>query len=370
MTLSMLLTIFILPLLVAAVFAYLLSPLVIFIYQHLNWLDDPQTKTHQKVVHTYPVPRGGGLVIFLALLAGSLLFLDLDKHLIGILSGAFVIALIGLVDDTKDINPYWRLLAGFLAAGLVVLSGIGIAYVSHPFEPGVIDLSQPQLAIYLFGETRSLWLLADLFALIWITWCMNFLNWSKGLDGQLPGIVVVAALIIASLSFRFSGDITQWPVSILAGITAGAYLGFLPWNLFPQKMMPGYGGGALAGFLLATLSILSGAKLATLILVLAIPMLDAIYVIIGRLSRGQSPVWGDRSHFHHRLLDLGFPKRIIALFYWSVTLILGIITLHLNTRQKLVTIILLAIVFGAVLLWLNYSTPSPERSAPANGSKT
>ncbi len=228
-------------------------------------------------------------------------------------------------------------------------------------------LNQPQIPIYLLGNMRTIWVLADVLALIWIVWCMNMINWSKGLDGQLPGVVVIAAVIIAMLSFRFTEDVTQWSVTILAAITAGAYLGFLPWNWYPQKMMPGYGGGALAGFLLAVLSILSGAKLATLILVLAIPMIDAGYVIVRRIKEGKSPVWGDRGHFHHKLMDLGWNKPKIAVFYWLVTLVLGLMALQLNARQKVFTIVLLILMFGAVLLWVNYFISSSRRSDRASG---
>jgi UDP-GlcNAc:undecaprenyl-phosphate GlcNAc-1-phosphate transferase len=196
---------------------------------------------------------------------------------------------------------------------------------------------------------------------------MNMINWSKGLDGQLPGMVVVAAAVIGGVSLRYTEDLTQWSVTMLAGITAGAYFGFLPWNFFPQKMMPGYGGGSLAGYLLAVLSILSGAKLATLVLVLAVPMIDAGYVIIRRLSKGKSPVWGDRTHFHHKLLDMGWSKRKIAIFYWVISALLGLITLQLNPWQKAVTIGLITFTFGVLLLWLNYFTMSSKPSDRANG---
>jgi UDP-GlcNAc:undecaprenyl-phosphate GlcNAc-1-phosphate transferase len=362
-----LLKIFILPLAVGAVIAYLASPLVLMLYRRFGWLDDPIKHHHEKVVHTYAVPRGGGLVIFMALFAGVVLFLGLDKHSLGILAGALVLTLTGVVDDVRDLNPYARLVAGVVAALLVVGVGIGIAFVTNPLGEGVIFLNQPQIPVWFWGKLRTIWILADVFALIWIVWCMNMINWSKGLDGQLPGMVVVAAAVIGGVSLRYTEDLTQWSVTMLAGITAGAYFGFLPWNFFPQKMMPGYGGGSLAGYLLAVLSILSGAKLATLVLVLAVPMIDAGYVIIRRLSKGKSPVWGDRTHFHHKLLDMGWSKRKIAIFYWVISALLGLITLQLNPWQKAVTIGLITFTFGVLLLWLNYFTMSSKPSDRANG---
>ena len=343
--------------LITAAAAFLISTVstkfVIVFYHRLGWLDDPKKNHHPKVVHRRPIPRGGGIPIFLALLLIGFPLFGLDKHFLGIATGAGILTIVGILDDRLDLNPYLRLFTGLAAALCVVAVGIGIAYITNPVIPGtVINLNQPQLAFELLGKTRTIWLVADLFATIWILWTMNIVNWSKGVDGQMPGFVVVAALVLGLLSLRFSTDIAQWNVSKLAAITAGAYLGFLVWNFYPQKIMPGYGGGSLAGYLLATLSILSGAKVAALVLVLGIPMTAALYPIARRLYRGRSPVWGDRGHLHHRLLDLGWGKRRIAVFYWSVTALLGVIMLHLNSTQKLFTILATALILGGLLLWL------------------
>ena len=330
------------------------TPLVIKFYKKRGWVDDPKKMHHPKVVHKYPVPRGGGVVIMLSILISSLVFLPVDKHLVGILLGAIVLTIVGIWDDVKNLNPYLRLGLGFLAAGIVVGAGIGVPYLSNPLKTGtVINLSQPQIPIYIFGKLRTIWIWADLMALIWIVGAMNFVNWSKGLDGQLPGIVVVAATVIGLLSLRFVDDVTQWPVMVLAFILAGAYLGFLFFNYYPQKIMPGYGGGTLAGYFLAVLSVLSGAKVATAILVLGVPLLDAVYSVIRRLMQGKSPVWGDRGHLHHKLMDLGWGKRRIAVFYWLVSGALGLMALGLNSKQKLYTMVLLGVIVGGLLLWLN-----------------
>jgi len=351
-----LLKIFILPCLIA----WLLTPVIIYIYKKFDWLDDPKKKKRPQDIHKKAVPRGGGIPIYLAVLLSSLIFLPIDKHLVGILLGGLFILIIGVLDDLFDLNPYLRLGVGLLGAGCVVAAGIGIAFITNPFN-GIIRLDQPQIPIFLFGKMRTIWVLADIFALLWITWCMNFVNWAKGLDGQLPGIVVIAGLTIGILSLRFSADITQWPVIILALITAGAYLGFLPWNFYPQKIMPGYGGGALAGYLLAVLTILSTTKVGTGIIVLAVPFIDAIYTIIRRVRAGRSPVWADAGHLHHRLISLGWGKRRIAIFYWLITAFFGFLALRLNPQAKFYTIFVLAIILGVILLWLNYSSPSLDR---------
>ena len=342
------------PGLVAFIITILATPLVIKLAHKLKVVDDPKINKHVKVIHKYPVPRMGGLATFFAILVTSLIFLPPDKHLVGILIGGTLITLIGILDDKYNLNPYLRLLLGLFAALAPIAAGIGIAFISNP-GGGIIDLSYPQIVFNLLGKERSIWVLSDLFGLFWIIFIMNMLNMgAKGIDGQLPGVVVISAITIAAMSLKFSADITQWPVITLAAILAGAYLGFLPWNFYPQKIMPGYGGSTLAGYILAILTILSTTKVGILMVVLGVPLIDTGYVIIRRIFSGKSPVWGDRGHLHHRLLDIGWGKRRIAVSYWAITAFLGFIALNLNTTSKLYTMVGITIVLGGLILWLTY----------------
>lgn len=346
--------------------SWMITPVVIRIYRKAGMI---QKKEKMRIMDTHerPVPRGGGIPIFLSLTIVGGIALGVDKHFLGIIGGAWVLTILGILDDKYNLSPYLRLPILLLAAAVVVASGIGIAYINLPFW-GIIQLDQPQISFMWLGKMRSIWILSDLFALFWIVGIMNFLNWSKGVDGQLPGIVVISAITIALLSLKFSGDTTQWPVAILALITAGAYLGFLPWNFYPQKIMPGYGGGILGGYLLAVLSILSMTKVGTLLVVLGVPMADAGFAIIRRILKKKSPVWGDRGHLHHHLLDdLGWKKKQIAFFYWTVTGILGIIALRLNSRQKFYTILGVGLLVGGLILWANYFTPFLRRRDRRDG---
>ncbi len=345
----------ILPLLLAAIVVFLATPLVIKLAWRIGIIDDPKKNKHPKVIHTYPTPRGGGLALFLGILVASLIFLPLDKHLSGILIGAGALTILGILDDKYNLHPLKRLVLQFLIAGVPIAAGIGIAYLTNPFN-GIVDLSHPQISFTLLGDEKSIWILSDLFALFWIVTLMNFINiGASGLDGQLSGTTAIAALTIAALSLKFSADITQWPVIILAAITAGAYLGFLPWHAYPQKIMPGFGGSTLAGFMLGLLSILSTTKVGTLMVVLAVPIIDTGFTVFRRLASGRSPLWGDRGHLHHKLLDAGWSKSKVAFFYWSVTASLGLIALNLNAHFKLYTIVGVSIFIGGTLLWLTYS---------------
>lgn len=339
------------------IIASLLAPLVIRLYTKQNWLDDPNTEKHAKKTHKKSVPRGGGLVVFLSILIVSLLLLQVDKHLIAILSGALILTVAGTLDDIYDIHPIIRLGTGLLASLIVVGSGIGIAYVSNPFGTGVIHLDQPQYVFTLFGESHSIWILADLFAVLFIMWNMNIVNWSKGVDGQMPGFVSIALIFVGILSTRFIDDPTAFNTAILSFITAGAFAGLLIWNWYPQKILPGYGAGSLAGYFLAVLAIISGAKVATVLMVLGIPTADAIFTIIRRIRAGKSPLWGDRGHLHHKLLDvLKWGRRRIAVFYWMTSFVLGLSSLYLNTTGKLITMGTVFILVFGFLIWAKIQT--------------
>lgn len=347
MSLTLLTNLIFAPLLVAFFIAFVTTPLAIKIAWRFGLVDDPKKRKHPAHTHKGIIPRAGGIPIYLVLLISSLIFVPLDQHLQGILAGASVMLIIGILDDRFDLNPYLRLAACFLAAGLVVGSGIGITFITNPLN-GIINLSP---------------LLAILFGLFWIASLSNIVNWAKGFDGQLPGVVAIASLTIAFLAMKFSADITQWPVAILASITAGAYLGFLPFNFYPQKIMPGYGGGTLAGFMLAVLAILSTTKVGTAVVVLGVPVIDALYSITRRVASGRSPVWGDRGHLHHKLLsEWHWGKRRAAVFYWLVTAFLGAAALRLNSQQKFYTIMMLAVVIGGLLLWFNFFRTLSKRS--------
>ncbi len=330
--------------------AFILTPFVRRYFVTHSWVEDPlkkQQKTHNATALT-AVPRGGGLPIFFAIIITSLVFLPIDKHLIGIILAACLTVAVGVWDDIKDISPRVRLFTNLVAALIVVASGIGIAFISNPFG-GVIDLSVFQLNFSFFGA-HSLWIIADLLAIVWIVWCMNITGWAGGVEGQLPGFVAISATFIGILGLRYASDSGQWPLIILAGCIAGAYLGFLPYNLFPQSIMIGYSGKSLAGLLLAVLAILSGAKLATLILLLGIPMLDAVFVLFRRLLSGRSILKSDGQHLHHLLLKSGWSKTNIAVFYWLISLILGVCSLYLNSQQKFYFFLGLIILFTGFVL--------------------
>lgn len=214
----------------------------------VNLVTDKKKRKHPAHTHIGIIPRGGGLPIYLSFLISSLIFLPLNKIIFGILLSSFFLLIIGLLDDYFDLSPYFRFFANILISALVVSFGLGIPYISNPFG-GVMRLDQWKVNFDFFGY-REVLIIADILAIIWLTWLTNMVNWSKGVDGQLPGFVAITAFFLGVLSQRFTAhDISVKSTTTLAFIVAGVYLGFLPWNFYPQKIMPGYGGGGFSWFL-------------------------------------------------------------------------------------------------------------------------
>jgi UDP-GlcNAc:undecaprenyl-phosphate GlcNAc-1-phosphate transferase len=195
--------------------------------------------------------------------------------------------------------------------------------------------------------------MSHIVAIVWIIWVINMLNWSSGVDGQMSGVVAISAIIIGILSLRF--PLLDPYVIIdakLSFIIAGTCIGFLLYHFHPAKILPGYGATSIY-LLLAVVSILSSAKLATAILVMGIPTVDALYTIFRRILAKRSPFLGDKQHLHHILLKVGWNQRQIALFYWSISAILGIAALHLQSRNKIFALIMLLVIVGGSLFFLH-----------------
>ncbi|PIV09432.1 hypothetical protein COS31_02350 [Candidatus Roizmanbacteria bacterium CG02_land_8_20_14_3_00_36_15] len=332
----------IIVLLTSFIIAYCLTIPTISLAKKLRLVTDKKIRFHPAHTHEGIIPRGGGLPIYFSILITSFIFLPINKIIFGILLSSGLLIIVGLLDDYYDLSPYLRFITNLLISALVIGFGLGIPYLSNPFG-GIIKLDQWQIVINFFGK-HSILVVADILAIVWLSWIMNMVNWSKGVDGQLPGFVAITAFFLGILAQRFTAhDISVQSVALLSFIVSGAFLGFLPFNFYPQKIMPGYGGGALAGFLLGILSILSFGKLGTAVLILSIPMIDAFYTILRRLKNKKSPFRADWGHFHHRLLEIGWGRRRIAVFYWLVALILGISSLFLKGNEKLIAFITVAV---------------------------
>lgn len=325
-----------LPILSAFLITLVATPLAIRLIKKFGILDDPRTHKHPAIIHKKPTPRGGGIPLFIGALLAVLIFLPVGKITISLFIAGFIALIVGILDDKLDLSPYFRFAMNIVCALIVVSAGITVPFITNPFG-GILYLNQ-------------LPFLPEIIAIVWIVWAMNMLNWSKGVDGQMPGIVAISAIVIGILSLRFTAlDETSLTAATLSFIIAGSSLGFLIYNFYPARIFPGYSATSIY-LLLAVVSILSSAKLATAILVMGVPMMDGIFTVVRRVVSGKSPFWHDKKHLHHLLLSLGLSQRAIALSYWIFSAILGALALVLSSRGKLFAIImLLIIVFGGIL---------------------
>ena len=330
----------------------LTTPLAINFAKKFKLLDDPKKRPHPAHIQNRIVPRAGGIPIFIAIAVSTLLFAGVSFINIEIILALTLLLVVGLLDDfLTEFKPWIRLGLQILAALIAVISGIGIDFITHPLG-GILYLNTYNFNFFGFGEIN---LIADIFALVWIVWMMNMVNWSKGVDGQMPSITFVTFIILGLVSFNFYnlGDPNQLVIALLSFICAGASLGFLIFNFHPAKIFPGFSGSTILGFMIAVLSILSGAKLATALLVLMVPAVDFFYTFFRRILEGNSPLKGDQKHLHHLLLERGFSHSQISLLYGATCAILGFLATSLNSQGKIFTIVLAGVVIFGAILWLH-----------------
>ena len=346
------------PLIIAFFITVITTYFLLPIISSLGLVDDPKIHKHPAILHNKITPRGGGIPLFLGIFLTAFFFIPITKITISIFIASALALAIGILDDRsnasgKDVSPYLRFSINILCAVIIVGSGVTIPFITNPLG-GILQLDDPIF----------LWItIGDILSGIWIVWVMNMLNWSKGVDGQMPGIVAISAFVIGVLSLRFPYlDATSLIDAKLSFIITGAALGFLIFNYYPAKIFPGYG-TTFMYLLLAVVSILSSAKLATAILVMGVPIIDALFTIARRVLSGKSPFWHDKKHLHHLLLRLGYSQRQIALFYWSISGIVGTIALTLQSKSKAFALLVLLVIVGGGLLFLHLIVLNEKDSA-------
>lgn len=265
-----------------------------------------------------------------------------STHLLGFLFGSFLILFFGVFDDFFSLRPSKQFLFQIFISLIIIFSGVKIDYLANPFG-GAFRLDG--LMISIGSADYSVW--GSIFIIFWIIFLINSLNWADGLDGLLGGIGSIGAISLFLLSI--SPLVNQPPLGIISMIFLGAILGFMAFNWYPSKIFMGTSGSVFIGFALAVISIYSGAKLATLVLVLSIPILDALWVITERFRSGKSIFLGDYSHLHYRLLDLGFSTRQIVMLYYFISAFFAFLAFQINSFGKIVVFSIFAVFMVSVL---------------------
>ena len=254
------------------------------------------------------------------------------SEVVALLLGGAVAAGLGAIDDLLDLRARLQLLGQVaLACGAVAL-GITIDFIANPLGAGVIPFSGPIAA----GLT-----------IFWIVGMINSINWIDGLDGLSSGVALIAAVTLGLISL--TTQVGQPLVAVLCFALAGALLGFLRWNFHPASIFTGTSGVQFVGFTLAVLAILGTAKVAVALLVLGVPIIDTFWIIVRRVSQGRSPFSPDRTHIHHRLLDLGLSHRQTVLVIYGICLALAVLSLLLSGVTQLYAFLGIFVAFGLVL---------------------
>ncbi len=297
------------------------TPIVKMFARRVGAMDVP---TEARRVHDHPIPRMGGLAIFLGFLLSVVLFVDVTRQVRGILLGSVIIVACGAIDDIVSLRAWVKLLVQIVAAVVAVLHGVVIEVLRSP------NLLNEEEALILGA-------LAIPVTILWIVGITNSVNLIDGLDGLAVGVSAISSttmLVVALL-------VSEGNVAVILAALMGACVGFMPYNLNPAKIFMGDTGALLLGYVLSTVSVIGMFKFYAIvtfvvpIMALALPLFDTAFAIIRRLLRGQSPMHPDRGHLHHRLIDMGLTQKQAVAILYSVSAILGLCAVVLATTGPL-----------------------------------
>ncbi len=310
-----------------------------------------QVSKEKRKIHTKPVARAGGIAIAAGFVIVSTgLISTLSHQYIGLVVAGLMVLLIGLADDIIGINPWIKLGVHMLAA-LVACVGFGITIdaVSNPFGQTLV-FSPTQWHIHIGFWNASVSVLATVLTVIWLVGMTNTMNLLDGLDGLSSGVAAIAAVI---MFFVAAGPkVNQPDTALIALILAGCCLGYLVYNFYPASIFNGDSGAYFLGMTIGILAIFSGAKLATAMLVLGLPIIDTLWAVVRRVAVGRSPFSADRGHIHHLLLDSGLSQRQAVLVIYSFSIVFGAIALVASSPQKIIAFGFLVLILSGLIISL------------------
>lgn len=352
---------FLIPLAISFALSFALTKVILVLC--LRYKIFPQARSRD--IHQKPLPRLGGIAIFIAFLIVTLAYyifsknnfslssiqvFGVDKQLLAILVSGSIVAISMSIDDLIGLRAWQKLFIQIFATLIIISSGIGINTLANPFGP-TINLNSVYIPILQIGGITyhfSLW--SDLLTLFWIVGMMNVINFVDGVDGLAAGLSSIGSLFIFLLAIELGTS--QGPIGLISIILTGSIMGFLVWNFPPAKIFMGDSGSMFIGFLLGVLPLLSGGKLATAFLVLGFPIVDGIFVAFFRILRRKNPfTTPDKTHLHHRFLLAGFSPRQAVLSLYVIAAAFGWVALRSTTLYKiLASFVLVMVIFGLIIL--------------------
>ena len=343
----------------ALLISFIATPVVKSLAHKMGAIDVPKDNRR---MHKHPIPRMGGLAIFLGFLLSALLFIPMSEPMRGMLLGGIIIVILGILDDIYALPALPKLIVQIVAALVAVMHGNVIQVISNP---NLIS-DNPYWSLGMWAVPVSV---------IWIVAITNAVNLIDGLDGLAVGVATISSLTMLVIAMLVSENV----VALTMAALAGGCIGFMPYNFNPAKIFMGDTGSTFLGFILATVSIQGLFKFYTIIsfavpfLMLGLPLFDTCFAILRRLSKGQNPMSPDRSHVHHRLIDMGFNQKQAVAILYVISAILGLSAVVLTTSGALKAMVLLCALCLAGLIAgkisLGHNAEGQKAQEPAEKSE-
>lgn len=328
----------ILTFVVSFAFSFASTPIVYRFAYKIGAIDVPKDGRR---MHKKPIPRLGGLAIIFGFTVSVCCFAHFSRALIATLCGAFIIAVMGVIDDCENLSAKRKFIIQIIAALVVIIGGnIRITVLTNPN----IFSDDPYIVL-------PFWL-SVITTVLWIVFITNAVNFIDGLDGLAAGVSAIMSVSLVFIALR----IQEYSSAIIGLALMGACFGFLPFNFNPAKIFMGDTGSTFLGFILATLSIQGVFKsyaiitFAVPLLILGLPLFDALFAMIRRIWKGQSPMVADRGHLHHRLIDMGFSQKQTVFILYAISAVLGITAVVLAESGTLRALILVFCVLIFLLI--------------------
>lgn len=346
---------------VSMLISFIATPLVKKLAYKIGAVDVPKDNRR---MHDHPIPRMGGLAIFIGCVVSILLFADVDRSLRGILIGACIIVAVGVVDDAHPLGAGVKFILQIVAALIAVWHGVVIQTIANPF---------------FFGDNPywnfGIW--AVPITVIWIVAVTNSVNLIDGLDGLADGVSTIGALTMLIIALMM-GDLE---IAVITAALVGACVGFIPYNRNPAKIFMGDTGSTFLGFMLGTVSVIGLFKLYAMIsfivpfIILGFPIFDTVSAFTRRILKGQNPMKADRSHTHHKLIDMGMNQKQAVATLYMVAGVLGLCAVMIVSTGYVKVILSVAALIATACTVAriaryphNHHHPAEENKAHTGGS--
>lgn len=317
----------------AGLLSFTTTPVVRVIAYKLKAIDVPKDNRR---MHKVPTPRLGGLSIFFGFLVTTLLFCEMDIQIIGVLIGALIIVILGMLDDIFRLPALPKFLVQIIASCVPVFCGVVINHINF------------------FGKHIPFGIWSIPITVFWIVAITNAVNLIDGLDGLACGFSTISAFSI--LVFALLSPVVDFNVAIITAVLAGSCLGFLPFNMNPAKIFMGDTGALFLGFMLGNISVMGLFKTNAIIsfvtpfFIFALPLIDTILAVVRRILKGQSPFQADRSHLHHRLIDIGFSQKQTVAILYALSALMGVAGIIFSEEKMISAVVLLLVVLAVGLV--------------------